>query len=193
MMFRVSIQTIALAACVALPACSYAQGMGSMSSGSMHSGGMVAPAQVFDKILSGEEGEFVGVAEAMPADKFDFAPSSSMGKFDGVRTFSAQIKHVTEANYSFFRAWNIPGGKTRSDIEGLKSRDAILAALKDSFQFEHTAIATITAQNAFVDMDGKGDTRAGIAAYALVHTNDHYGQMVEYLRMNGAIPPASQR
>ncbi len=195
MMLRSSMTTLALAACLALPACSLAQGMGNMSmpSGSMHSGGMVAPAQVFDKILSGEEGEFVGVAEAMPADKFNFAPSSSMGKYDGVRTFAAEIKHVTEANYNFFRGWNIPGAKTRGEIEGLKSRDEILAALKESFQYEHAAFATITLQNAFVNMDGKGSTRVGTAAYALTHTNDHYGQMVEYLRMNGEIPPASRR
>ena len=51
------------------------------------------------------------------------------------------------------------------------------------------------AENAFekiAPVDGT-DTRASIAAFALAHTNDHYGQMVVYLRMNGIVPPASRK
>ena len=176
-------KTLALAACFALPACSFAQGAASM----------VPPSQVFDKLLSSEEHEFVEAAEAMPADKFNFAPATSMGKFDGVRTFAQEIKHVTEANYGMFRGFNVPGGKTRADIEKLTSRDEILAALKESFQYAHTAIATITPENAFAAMGTNGGTRAGTAAAAIAHPDDHYGQMVEYLRMNGIIPPASRK
>jgi uncharacterized damage-inducible protein DinB len=154
---------------------------------------VVPPAQVFDKLLTGEESEIVGLAEAMPAEHFNFAPDSKMGKFDGVRTFAAQVKHLTEANYAFFSTWGIAGGKSRADIDKLVSREDILAALRASYKFDHAAIATITAENAFVDMNGKGTTRAGTAAYALAHNNDHYGQMVEYLRMNGEIPPASRK
>ena len=190
-----SFKALAFAACLAMPACTLAQGMGNMSmpSGQMATGAMVPPAQVFDKLLSGQEKEIVGAAEAMPAEKFNFAPSSSMGTFDGVRTFASQIKHLTEVNYGMFHAWNVPGGKSRAEIEKLSSRDEILAALKDSYKYDHAAIATMTAQNAFADMDGKGGTRAGTAAYLMAHNNDHYGQMVEYLRMNGIIPPASRK
>ena len=195
MQFRFHPKTLALAACLALPACTFAQGMGSMDmpNGKMDSGKTVAPAQVFDHILSGIEKETVGVAEAMPADKFNFAPSTSMGKFDGVRSFSSQVKHLTEANYGFFQAWHLPNSKSRADIEKLTGREDILAALKESYQYVHSAIATITPQNAFVDMDGKGGTRAGAVAFLLAHNNDHYGQMVEYLRMNGAVPPSSMK
>ena len=190
-----SLKTLAFAACFALPALTLAQGMGSMSmpGGKMASGAMVAPSQVFDKLLSGQEKEIVGAAEAMPADKFNFAPSHSMGMFDGVRTFSSQVKHLTEVNYGIFHAWNVPGAKSRAEIEKLTSRDEILAALKDSYKYDHAAVATITPQNAFMDMDGKGGTRVGTAAYLMAHNNDHYGQMVEYLRMNGIIPPASRK
>ncbi len=199
---RVSFKTVALAAGLALPACSLvfpgsllAQGMGSMNmpGGKTGSGAAVAPSQVFDKLLSSEEKEIVDAAEAMPADKFNFAPSSSMGTYDGVKTFSAQVKHLASANYGMFHSFNVPGGKSRAELDKLNSRDEILAALKDSYKYAHTAIATITPANAFTDMDGKGGTRAGTAAYAMVHANDHYGQMVEYLRMNGIIPPASRK
>lgn len=196
MKFRFSLTTLALAAAVALPACSFAQGMGSMNmpgKGSMHSGGMVAPAQAMDKVLMGQEREFIGLAEALPADKFNFAPTGKMGKFEGVRTWAEQIKHVTEVNYGMLHSWNLPGGKSRGEIEKLQSRDEILAALKDSYQYVHQAIATITPENAFTNLDGKGDTRVGMIAYLLVHNNDHFGQMVIYLRMNGVVPPESRK
>ncbi len=198
MHLRPTLKTLALTTALTLPLCTLAQGMGNMNMGSntksdMKMGGMVSPAHIFDSTLSGEESEIVSLAEAMPADKFNFAPSSSMGKFDGVRTFSAQIKHITEANFGFFDGWGISGAKSRSDLDGATSREQILQNLKDSFAYAHKAMQTITAQNAFVDMNGKGGTRAGTAVHALAHMNDHYGQMVEYLRMNGMVPPASQR
>ncbi len=80
-----------------------------------------------------------------------------------------------------------------SSIDKLTAKDDIVKALRDSFAFGHQAIDTITAENAFTVMDAHGNTRAGLAAYALAHANDHYGQMVEYLRMNGIIPPASRK
>jgi hypothetical protein len=195
MIFRFSVTTLALAAGLALPACTLAQGMGAMGTGSssMHSGAMVAPAKVFDKMLSGEEKEIVDLVEAMPADKFNFAPTDSIGKYDGVSSFSAQVKHLASANYGFFSGFGVPGGKTRAELAGLTTREQIIQALKDSYTYAHAAVATITPANAFIDMDGKGTTRAGMAAYELEHNNDHYGQLVEYLRMNGEIPPASRK
>ena len=95
MHLRTAVNSLALATLLALPACTLAQGMGNMNMSGQNqtaSGQMVAPAQVFDKALSGVEGEFVGAAEAMPADKFNFAPSSSMGNFTGVRTFAQEVK-----------------------------------------------------------------------------------------------------
>ncbi len=195
MRFPLTLSTLAFAAALTLPACTLAQGMGSMSmpGGTKASGSMVAPSQVFNKMLSGAESEFVGAAEAMPAEKFNFAPASSMGTYEGVRTFAAEIKHVTEANYAFFHGFDLPNAKTRAEIDKLTDRDQILQALKDSFAYAHAGIATITPANAFADMDGKGSTRAGAAAGVVAHMNDHYGQMVEYLRMNRIIPPASRR
>ena len=70
-----------------------------------------------------------------------------------------------------------------------------MKALKDSFAFAHQAVETITAENAFEEIAEKDgtNTRASITAFSLAHTNDHYGQMVVYLRMNGIIPPASRK
>ncbi len=156
-------------------------------------GAKIAPAQIFTGMLQEEANEFVGAAEAMPADKFNFAPPANAGKFDGVRTFSAEVKHVTEANYGLFHSFNVPGAKSRDEIEKLTDRDQILAALKDSFQYAQKAMATITPENVFVVLDARGATRAGVATHAIAHPQDHYGQMIEYLRMNGIVPPASRK
>jgi uncharacterized damage-inducible protein DinB len=143
--------------------------------------------------MSGMEKEIVGAADAMPADKYDFAPTQ--GEFKGVRTFGAQVKHLAEANFEFFDGWNIPGAMKSDDIEKMTSKDDIMKALKDSYAYAHKAIDTITAANAFEVM-GSGkrkSTRAGTAAFCIAHSMDHYGQMVEYLRMNSIIPPASRK
>jgi uncharacterized damage-inducible protein DinB len=139
------------------------------------------------------EKEFVDAAEAMPEDKYGFAPATTAGEFKGVRTFADQVKHVADANYYFF---GDPGmsdadAKAKSDaIKNLKTKAEIVQALKDSFAQAHTYVDAITPENAFV-MTANG-TRGGMAAFGLAHFMDHYGQMVEYLRMNGIVPPASR-
>jgi uncharacterized damage-inducible protein DinB len=160
-------------------------GMGGMSMGSTASGA----GAIFEKQLAGEQGEVESLVDAMPADKFNFAPTS--GEFKGVRTFAEQAKHLTEANYGFFHDFGIAGGKTRAQIEALSSKSDIEQALKASFVYAHQGLATITADNAFTPM-GDGSRAATAVAY-LAHIMDHYGQMVVYLRMNGIVPPASRR
>jgi uncharacterized damage-inducible protein DinB len=153
----------------------------------------IPPAQVYGNLLNLMEKEFVSAAEAMPDDKYDFAPASTMGDFKGVRTFGEQVKHVAEANYYFFGGSNFTEAdmKVKSDAIGkLKTKAEIVQALKDSFTQAHTYVDSITPENAFV-MTANG-TRAGMAAFGLAHFMDHYGQMVEYLRMNGIVPPASR-
>jgi len=153
----------------------------------------VPPAQIYGRLLTQMEKEFVDAAEAMPEDKYGFAPATSMGEFKGVRTFGEQVKHVAGSNWYFF------GGAELSDkdeqakedaINKLSSKAEILEALKDSFKQAHAYVDGITAQNAFTQTTH--GTRAGMAAFGLAHFMDHYGQMVEYMRMNGIVPPASR-
>jgi hypothetical protein len=155
-------------------------------------GPQAQPGQAFAKLLSGQEEEVVGAAEAMPADKYNYAPTS--GEFKGVRTFAQQITHVAEAQYFFFGGFGIKPSIDPKGITKLTNKDEIVAALKGSFAFAKQAAATITPENAFAvikEVDG-ANTRATIAAFSLAHTNDHYGQMVEYLRLNSIVPPASR-
>lgn len=151
-------------------------------------GSLVPPAQVFGKLLSNLEKEIVSAAEAMPEEKYDFIPAQ--GEFKGVNSFGKQVRHVAEANDHYFHDPGKPMVDDSADFEKLKSKAEIVKALKDSFALAHAYVDGMTAENAFV-MTEHG-TRAGQAAGGIAHMMDHYGQMVEYLRLNGIIPPASR-
>ncbi len=157
------------------------------------------PTMVLDRTVKNLEEEFVPAAEAMPEDKFDFAPIN--GEFKGVRTYAQQIKHVAAVNYEIAAA--ILEQKPPVDIhdeagpESIKSKEEVLKYLKDSFVYVHKAIGTIDDKNLVQTVKspfGEGKvTRMGLASSIAWHGYDHYGQMVVYLRMNGIIPPASRR
>ena len=167
-------------------------------------GSMADPAHAINSQLDLIEGELMGAAKAMPADKYDFAPSQAIfapgqkTEFTTVRTFGQQAAHVAQANYFFYSTVSgLPMDPSVAGIGKLTKKDDIVAALAGSFAFARKAIATITAANAFevvkAPEPGMLATRATIAQFAISHANDHYGQMVEYLRMNGIVPPASAK
>jgi hypothetical protein len=154
--------------------------------------------QVLDRTVYNMEMEFIPAAEAMPEDKFGFAPTN--GEFKGVRTFAQQIKHVAAVNYELGAA--ILEEKPPMDVNGesgpasITSKADIIKYLKDSFAYVHKAVATINETNLVETVRspfGEGKvSRLGLASSVSWHGYDHYGQMVEYLRMNGIIPPASR-
>ncbi len=153
---------------------------------------------VLDHSLTGVEREFVSAAEAMPDDKFNFAPTQ--GDFKGVRTFAQQIKHVSAVNYMFAAA--ILSEKPTVELgsengpDNITSKADVVKFMKDSFAYLHKALNTIDESNVLVQIPSPFGTnkitRLGLATIAISHPFDHYGQMVEYLRMNSIIPPASR-
>src|SRR6202521_4338272 len=155
-------------------------------------------AQVLDRSVTGVENEFVSAADAMPEDKYSFAPTN--GEFKGVRTFAQQVKHVAAVNYIFGAA--ILSEKVPVDVgdesgpASLTTKADILKYLKDSFGYVHKAVATINENNVVETVRspfGEGSvSRLGLATSVPAHGYDHYGQMAVYLRMNGIVPPASR-
>ena len=158
----------------------------------------VEPSKAIDTMIGIVEGEIVPAAKAMPAEKYNFSPSASAmagAKFDGVRSFAGQVAHVSQANYFMFGTAS--GLKPDVDVKAigqLKTKEELVAALEKSFAFARKAAATLTTANALeaVDVDGP-QTRITGEAFGVAHAYDHYGQMVIYLRMNGIIPPSSQK
>ncbi|HMC29779.1 MAG TPA: DinB family protein [Candidatus Angelobacter sp.] len=157
-------------------------------------------ASVVDRQVSASEKQIVEAAEAMPEDKYNFSPESlniQGSDYKGVRTFALEVKHIATANYAFWTG--LTGDKMPESIKGpngpdeLKTKAEIVKFLKDSYALGHKAAATLTAENVveMVPFRQNKAPRLYLATFAVTHANDHYGQMVEYLRMNGIVPPAS--
>jgi len=177
-------------ACCLLAAATFAHAQAAPSKPA--AGTQMTPAATYGKLLGMLEKEFVDAVEAMPEDKFDFAPTT--GEFKGVRTFAGQVKHVTGSSYYFFGGPGMTQDQVKAkegSIEKLTSKAEIVQALKDSLKNAHAFIDGMTAENAYVTMPN-GGTRAGMASFGIAHMMDHYGQLVVYLRMNGIVPPASR-
>lgn len=165
----------------------------------------VDPAKSLDAAVTGLEKQLVPLAEAMPADKYDFAPSSDLFKpgvtvgYKGVRTFGQQLAHIIQANDFFFlgvQGISKPDAAATAKLAAigkLTEKDELIKALKESFASAHEAVATLTPENAWEHAGRNAtDTRAEEVTHALGHAYDIYGQLVEYLRMNGIVPPASE-
>ena len=156
-------------------------------------------ASIVDREISTVEKQIVEAAEAMPEDKFNFSPESLSipgSEYKGVRTFAVQVKHVASSNYFIWSP--LTGDKVPESIKDgngpadLKTKSDIIKFLKDSFALGHKAAATLTAENMLQTTGNSKSTRLRLAEFGVAHAYDHYGQMVEYLRMNGIVPPASR-
>jgi DinB family protein len=176
---------LALACCTALIAPANAAGQHTV-------------AQVLNASVTGAEKELMSAADAMPADKFSFVPST--GEFKGVRTFAEQLRHIAAVNYILGAAILVEkapvdtGGE--SGPASIQSKADIIKYASDSFVYLHKALDTISEKNMLAPVKYPfGDapsTRLALAVNSAQHIFDHYGQMVEYLRLNGIVPPASR-
>lgn len=159
---------------------------------------------VIDREISIIEKEFVDAADAMPEDKYNFTPAGlnlQGSDYKGVRTFAEEVKHVATANYMFWGAITgdpmLPGTTGPNGPDSIKTKAEIMKYLKDSYAIGHKAAGTLTAENIVTTvkipmMSPNPISKLFVATFGVAHGFDHYGQMVEYLRMNGIVPPASR-
>jgi len=156
--------------------------------------------RALQSLLTIVQQQLTPAVDAMPADKFGFAPTD--GEFKGVRTFGQMVKHLSATNYILAAAalGEEPPTDAGDEVgpESVRTKAEILDYLNDSFAQLAKAVKAIGQTNVAVNPSPisplkKGDvTRSALVAEALIHACDHYGQLVEYLRMNGVVPPASR-
>jgi uncharacterized damage-inducible protein DinB len=140
--------------------------------------------------------EIISTVEAMPGDKFDFAPTA--GEFKGARTFGQQAKHLAAVIYDF--SASVLGEKAPADTgklnegpESLRTKAQIVEYVRGALAYGHKAVLSVTEKNQLNRAErGSQSTPLYKAVFLMSHSMDHYGQMVEYLRMNGIVPPASR-
>jgi hypothetical protein len=163
--------------------------------------GATDPSKPIAQFTQRFQNNLMALAKAMPADKYSFAPSSdifkagSPAKFDGVRTFAQQLTHVAAYTFQSFAPYGIKPDSS-IDVSGLNavtSKDEVIKAIQASFDYQNKVIASLTAENAFTPQGQRGNSLMSTIVSVLNDDGDHYGQLVEYGRMNGIIPPASER
>jgi hypothetical protein len=155
--------------------------------------------QALDRAVTNVEKEFVPAADAMPEDRYGYAPTD--GEFKGVRTFAQQVKHVAATNFEIAATIMqvkppVEIGDDEAGPASIKTKTEIMRFLKDSFAYVHKAVAAINVQNQVEPINSPWGqnkvTRLGLTTLIVGHCFDHYGQMVVYLRHNGIVPPASR-
>jgi len=136
------------------------------------------------------KGAMMKLANEMPADKYSFKTTPQQ------RDFSQQVVHVATANVmnlNFLRGKAIPPVIDRRAT--LKSE--AMKAMADSFDYGTALIKEQTEQSMMEIVETNQflgpSSRARVIYFLLGHSWDIYGQMVVYLRLNGGVPPASQR
>jgi uncharacterized damage-inducible protein DinB len=130
----------------------------------------------------------VGAAQKMPEENYSFKPTPE------VRSFGQLVGHVADASYTFC-SLAIGEANPTKDIEKTKTSKAdLVAALKDGVAYCNKAFAGMT--------DAKGSQTVKFMSFDLAkltmfslntaHTDEHYGNMVTYLRLKGIVPPTSE-
>jgi hypothetical protein len=157
-------------------------------------------ASAVDREIDAIEKRVLEAAEAMPEERFYFSPASLKipgGAYLGARTFASEVKHIGASNYILWSA--ITGDKVPEDLfnggngpKALKTKAEIIQFMKDSFALGHRAAATLTFENMLQPAGNGRSSRLNRVIFGVTHAYDHYGQMVEYLRMNGIVPPATR-
>lgn len=150
--------------------------------------------EALDHYISGPERACLVLARAMPEDRYNFVPTN--GEFKGVRSFALLVKHIAVDNYLNGAALlgekpPIDSGLHENGPDSVQTKEQILKMLANSFLYLHRAMRKVSDKNLMetVDYPGGGRvTRLAVVTSAFAHPMDIYGQMIEYLRMNGIDP-----
>jgi DinB family protein len=145
---------------------------------------------VLRKILAGREKDTVAAFEEMPANKFDYKPTAEQ------MTFGHLAAHIAEGNYYFCsNAGDVPPPKAE-ELQGTEGKEKLVAAVKSSFAFCHTALEKADDSKMNEDIkwfDGKPRARTWAFVGLASSWADHYGMAAMYLRLNGLVPPSAKK
>ncbi len=148
------------------------------------SGSMAAMKMLYQQA----RGWLIKSAEQMPEENYSFKPTPE------VRSFGQLIGHVANSQYDFC----VPakGGERpdKTDFEKTTAKADLVKALKDAFAYCDPLYDMPDAQAAEqVDFFGRKASRLFVLMYNLTHNDEHYGNIVTYMRLKGMVPPSSQR
>jgi hypothetical protein len=132
-----------------------------------------------------------GATKVMPEDKYGFKPVAT------VRSYGEILAHVAGANFVFCSAARGEKSPHAEDAfeKSAKTGAQIAKAVEDSIAYCDTAYGTVTDRSAGESIDapfgGGKEPRAAALMGNTGHIQEHYGNLVTYLRINGLVPPSS--
>jgi uncharacterized damage-inducible protein DinB len=172
-----SVLVVSIAACVAVVA---------QEPSTSPANPITASEKGFYAIVSGE---VIAAAEKMPEENYSFKPTPD------VRSFGQLVGHVADAQYGLCST-AVGEPNPMKAIEKTKTSKAdLVAALKEGVAYCNKAFAGMTdAQGSqMVKMMGYDLAKLTVLSVNTAHTDEHYGNMVTYLRLKGIVPPSSER
>jgi hypothetical protein len=141
------------------------------------------------QMLAGREKNTVAAFEEMPAGKYDYEPTADQ------MTFRHLAAHIADGNnYFCANVGDVPQPKV--EFTGKESKEQLVAAMKASFEFCHTALEKADDSKLTGEIkwfDGKPRARAWAALGLASSWADHYGMAAMYLRLNGLLPPTAKK
>lgn len=139
--------------------------------------------------INGLERKYLGLAEAIPEDKYGWRPG------EGVRSFSEVFMHVANANFGLpnFIGAKRPEGLP-ADMEKITDKKEVVKQLTASFDFLKQSVTNMSDGDIekTAKMFGRDRTYREIGFFMAGHLHEHLGQLIAYSRMNGIAPPWSQ-
>ena len=157
------------------------------------------PPQTFPAYLQGQyaalKRNIMGSAERMPAEHFSFRPSPD------VRTYAELFGHTMQAQFGYCSTVKgVPNPTTGKELEKIVTDKAgVIQMVKDAFDFCDDAFAKVTNENALeIITAGAAPNQRQLArsnqlTMLVVHGNEHYGNLVTYMRIKGIVPPSSSQ
>lgn len=141
------------------------------------------------KLFAGIEETVMATAETAPESLYGFKPASN------VRSFGQILAHIADAQKALCQGTHGTNVNLTDAIEkSATTKMAIIEALRDTFAGCKKSIATLTDKDAarMVPFGREPSSIATIVAFTISHSNEHYGNLVTYMRLNGIVPPSSR-
>jgi uncharacterized damage-inducible protein DinB len=144
----------------------------------------------FLKDWTDQKDTLMKIANEMPEAKYSFKATPPQ------RDFGGHVMHIAQINMFVLKTLNAKAAAPAINDRATSKAD-VMKAMADTFDYGIAILKEQTDQTMIGTVAGPPwmgpSTRARIFEFLVGHTQDTYGQMVVYLRLNGLVPPASQR
>jgi uncharacterized damage-inducible protein DinB len=134
-----------------------------------------------------QKARLIALAEAMPAEKYEFKAT------EGQRSYGEQLLHLAEAHVNMFKRLDPESKVPAPTVAKDHARDAVVKSVTDAYDYGLAVLKADPARSWSTPVKPGDPTPARTVWAAMGNAQNHYGQCVVYLRLNGIVPPASRR